>query len=41
MYLFLSLDLFIITLLNSLFMKGAWLPLTCFGFKGVCFCRIS
>ena len=40
-YLFLSLDLFMITLPNSLLMKGAWLPLTCFDFKWVCLCGIS
>ena len=35
--LFQSLDFSIIALLSSLFMNGAWLPLTVLDFKGACF----
>ena len=40
-YLFLSLDLFMVALLSSSFIKGAWLPLIVFDFVDVCFSKTS
>ena len=40
-YLFHILDLFIMTLLSSLFIKGVWFSLTVFDFVSACFSKVS